>query len=257
MRGRAITGRHRATRVPIETAQSFRTGFPDAIDIRQTPTGYVGFPYSGEGIEAVWVSKDAEKIDRGWFQYPRVRCHRSPERTAQGGVSGEVSSTSCPPAGRCPRVTSPDGLPGVGPDRPPPEIRAGCPPKWYSWPRTVRKGGAVYEPLNHAIIFLEQRIPRNELLPLAPLQILFQLIPLDRFAIRIIPSRIPTSNLMMSKTFCVYPLFTAVRRQCPRISPNASAHSPSEAESTLTSAFLLPTAASQFSVQPSIITHPS
>jgi hypothetical protein len=38
----------------------FRIPSREAIHIRRSPTGDVGLLYSGEGIEAVWVSKDAE-----------------------------------------------------------------------------------------------------------------------------------------------------------------------------------------------------
>jgi hypothetical protein len=67
-----MTSRRRATRLSGGTPRVFRTASRDAIDIRRTPTGDVGLLYSGEGIEAVWVSKGAERIDRGWFQYPRI-----------------------------------------------------------------------------------------------------------------------------------------------------------------------------------------
>jgi hypothetical protein len=63
-----MSGRRRAIRPSGGTARVFRTGSRDAIDIRRTPTGDVGLLYSGEGIEAVWVSKGAERIDRSWFQ---------------------------------------------------------------------------------------------------------------------------------------------------------------------------------------------
>jgi hypothetical protein len=48
----------------------FRVLSREAVNIRHSSTGDVGLLYSGEGIEVVWVSKAAEKIDRRWFRYP-------------------------------------------------------------------------------------------------------------------------------------------------------------------------------------------
>jgi mannose-6-phosphate isomerase-like protein (cupin superfamily) len=67
-----MTRRPPAIPVSGRTAQVFRIRQREALNIRRTPTGDVGLLYSGEGIEAVWVSKDAEKIDPRWFQYPRI-----------------------------------------------------------------------------------------------------------------------------------------------------------------------------------------
>lgn len=39
----------------------------EAEETRATPFGQVGTIYSGSGIELVWVSKQAEPIDEGWF----------------------------------------------------------------------------------------------------------------------------------------------------------------------------------------------
>lgn len=39
----------------------------DARGVRDTPYGRVGEVYSGEGLEVVWVSKQAEEIDPDWF----------------------------------------------------------------------------------------------------------------------------------------------------------------------------------------------
>lgn len=45
----------------------FRLLAGDAVDTRTSATGRVGTVYSGDGIEAVWVSKDREAVDRRWF----------------------------------------------------------------------------------------------------------------------------------------------------------------------------------------------
>jgi quercetin dioxygenase-like cupin family protein len=45
----------------------FRTLHSEALEIKRTPFGSVGRVFSGEGIEAVWVCKQAEAIDPDWF----------------------------------------------------------------------------------------------------------------------------------------------------------------------------------------------
>jgi hypothetical protein len=44
----------------------------EALDITHSPYGGVGRLFTGEGIEAVWVKKEAEEIDPGWFIQPMV-----------------------------------------------------------------------------------------------------------------------------------------------------------------------------------------
>ncbi len=44
----------------------------EATEIKSSPFGSVGSLFSGEGIEAVWVKKQAEVIDPGWFAQPMV-----------------------------------------------------------------------------------------------------------------------------------------------------------------------------------------
>jgi hypothetical protein len=39
----------------------------EASQVRPTPFGDVGTVFSGQGIELVWVSKQAEPIDENWF----------------------------------------------------------------------------------------------------------------------------------------------------------------------------------------------
>lgn len=116
-----MTSRRRATRLPRGTARVFRTGSRDAIDIRQTPTGDVGLLYSGERIEAVWVSKDAEKIDRGWFQYPRVDIIA----VLKGRLKVEFRGKSAPP-----RVLRPGDVLVLLP-------RTAC--RAYRWPRNATR----------------------------------------------------------------------------------------------------------------------
>jgi len=43
-----------------------------AAKVEPTPYGSVGTVFSGQGIEAVWVSKQDEAIDPGWFSQPVV-----------------------------------------------------------------------------------------------------------------------------------------------------------------------------------------
>jgi hypothetical protein len=50
----------------------FRILGEDAPEIKRTPFGSVGRVFSGEGIEAVWVSKQDEAIEPGWFSQPMV-----------------------------------------------------------------------------------------------------------------------------------------------------------------------------------------
>jgi quercetin dioxygenase-like cupin family protein len=44
----------------------------DALEITHSPYGSVGRLFTGEGLEAVWVKKEAEEIDPGWFVQPMV-----------------------------------------------------------------------------------------------------------------------------------------------------------------------------------------
>ena len=45
----------------------FNTLRGEASQVRSTPFGDVGTVFSGQGIEMVWVSKQAEPIDENWF----------------------------------------------------------------------------------------------------------------------------------------------------------------------------------------------
>jgi len=44
----------------------------DALEIKSTPYGSVGKVYGDGRIEAVWVRKQAEQIDPGWFSQAEV-----------------------------------------------------------------------------------------------------------------------------------------------------------------------------------------
>ncbi len=44
----------------------------DALEITQSPFGRVGRLFTGEGLEAVWVKKEAEQVDPGWFEQAMV-----------------------------------------------------------------------------------------------------------------------------------------------------------------------------------------
>lgn len=44
----------------------------EALEISQSAFGSVGKVFSGEGVEAVWVKKQDEGIDPGWFSQPMV-----------------------------------------------------------------------------------------------------------------------------------------------------------------------------------------
>jgi hypothetical protein len=50
----------------------FRALRGEASEIRQTPYGSVGTLYAGRDIEAVWVAKENEEIDPGWFSQSSV-----------------------------------------------------------------------------------------------------------------------------------------------------------------------------------------
>ena len=44
----------------------------EALDVWHSPTGDVGRVFHGAGIEAVWVSKQDEAVDREWFSQGSV-----------------------------------------------------------------------------------------------------------------------------------------------------------------------------------------
>ncbi len=44
----------------------------EAEQVRSTPYGAVGSVFSGSGVELVWVSKQDEPIDEGWFSSDQI-----------------------------------------------------------------------------------------------------------------------------------------------------------------------------------------
>jgi len=45
----------------------FRSALGEADNLRETPYGRVGMLHSDENLEVVWVAKQGEPIDPGWF----------------------------------------------------------------------------------------------------------------------------------------------------------------------------------------------
>ena len=56
----------------IEKPQVFHVLKGEALEVKQSAYGSVGELFSGDGIEAVWVKKQAEEIDPGWFSQSTV-----------------------------------------------------------------------------------------------------------------------------------------------------------------------------------------
>lgn len=52
---------------PPTEPQVFHMLKGEALDVWHSPTGDVGRVFRGAGVEAVWVSKQDEAIDRAWF----------------------------------------------------------------------------------------------------------------------------------------------------------------------------------------------
>lgn len=52
------------------TPKTFSILRGEAEEVVETPYGAVGKVFTGEGLEAVWVSKQAEAIDAAWFSQP-------------------------------------------------------------------------------------------------------------------------------------------------------------------------------------------
>ena len=57
---------------PNDRPQSFNLLNDESLEIIYSPYGSVGRIFSGEGLEAVWVKKEAEEIDPSWFEQPMV-----------------------------------------------------------------------------------------------------------------------------------------------------------------------------------------
>jgi hypothetical protein len=82
----------------------------EALTTRETPFGEVGTLYSDREIEAVWVSKHAEAVDRGWFSQDAVDLivvlqGRLRVEFADPGHAARTLEPGCllvlPPATRC------------------------------------------------------------------------------------------------------------------------------------------------------------
>jgi hypothetical protein len=58
--------------MPAPSVSQYNLLRAEAESVRQTPYGSVGQLFSGEGLEAVWVRKEAEAIDPGWFSQSSV-----------------------------------------------------------------------------------------------------------------------------------------------------------------------------------------
>ena len=65
-------GKDRDVKGPPEQPQVFSVLRDEAVEVRHTPYGSVGKIFSGGGVEAVWVKKQDEDIDPGWFSQPQV-----------------------------------------------------------------------------------------------------------------------------------------------------------------------------------------
>ena len=89
----------------------------DSLEISYSPFGSVGKVFSGDGIEAVWVKKENEAIDPGWFSQPVVDLIF----VVQGKLRVEFELPDLPP-----RVLEPGDLLVL-----PPNTRC----RAYSWPR--------------------------------------------------------------------------------------------------------------------------
>jgi hypothetical protein len=93
----------------------------EALEIQHSSFGSVGKLFSGEGIEAVWVKKEAEEIDPDWFSQPMVDLIL----VVQGKLKMEFERTDLSPC-----VLEPGDLILL-----PPETRC----RAYRWPREVKE----------------------------------------------------------------------------------------------------------------------
>lgn len=120
-RSRTVQRGRPTSRVAKGGARVFRAISREAIEVRRGPTGDVGLLFRGEGIEAVWVSKRAETIDRRWFQYPRIDLLAVLQGRLKVELRGERSR---------PRILRPGDVLVLPPNT---QCRA------YRWPRSVGK----------------------------------------------------------------------------------------------------------------------
>ena len=108
--------------IPTDTPQVFSLLHDDALEITHSPYGSVGRLFTGEGLEAVWVKKEAEEIDPGWFTQPMVDLIL----VVQGKLRVEFER-----ADWSPRVLSPGEMLILPRDT---RCRA------YRWPRDAKEG---------------------------------------------------------------------------------------------------------------------
>ncbi len=94
----------------------------EALDISHSLFGSVGRMYTGQGLEAVWVKKEAEEIDPGWFSQPVVDLIL----VVQGQLKIEYEQPGIET-----RILNPGELLILPPDT---RCRA------YRWPREASKG---------------------------------------------------------------------------------------------------------------------
>ncbi len=93
----------------------------EASHVRSTPFGDVGTVFSGQGIELVWVSKQAEPIDENWFSADGVDLILV--------IQGQLKVEFEPPG-------LPDRILGVGDVV---VLPAGMRCRAYRWPRDARE----------------------------------------------------------------------------------------------------------------------
>lgn len=93
----------------------------EAEEVRATPFGHVGTIHSGSGIELVWVSKQAEPIDEGWFSSAEVDLLL----VVQGQLKVEFEAAELP-----------DRILGTGDVL---VLPAGLRCRAYRWPREARE----------------------------------------------------------------------------------------------------------------------
>ena len=94
----------------------------EALEVTHSAYGSVGRIFTGEGLEAVWVKKEAEEIDPGWFIQPVVDLIL----VVQGKLRVEYERPDMSP-----RVLSPGEMLVL-----PPNTRC----RAYRWPRTAHEG---------------------------------------------------------------------------------------------------------------------
>ncbi len=107
---------------PLTQPQIFNLIRGDALEITQSAFGSVGRLFTGQGLEAVWVKKEAEEIDPGWFSQPKVDLIL----VVQGQLKVEFESSD-----QAVRILNPGELLIL-----PPNTRC----RAYRWPREAKEG---------------------------------------------------------------------------------------------------------------------